>query len=60
MVLLDLQAVTEIRWALDDIYGYETDNCCGDPDCCGGPYYTIEQFEDAKNVLLKYGIKYAG
>lgn len=60
MIIKNLEELTAIKYALDDLHGYETDNSCGDPDCCGGPFYTFDQFEDAKNVLLKYGIKYAG
>lgn len=60
MIIRDLKELTEIKYALDDIHGYETDNSCSDPDCCGGPYYTIEQFEDAKIVLSRHGIEYVG
>lgn len=60
MVITDIFELTEIKYALDDLHGYETDNSCSDPDCCGEPFYTIEQFEDAKAVLSKYGITYLG
>lgn len=59
MITLNLDAVREVNYAIDDLYGYLTDNSCGDPDCCGGPYYTEEDFKRASAILLKHGIEFA-
>lgn len=48
-----------LRNYLDDIIGYLTDNSCSDPDCCGGPYYFLSDFETALSFIEdEYGIKY--
>ena len=55
---LSLSNLQELRYAIDDIVGYETDNSCGDPDCCGGPYYEKEDFDRGVRRLAGYGLKY--
>lgn len=58
---VDLDALQTLRDSLDDIIGYLTDNSCADPDCCGGPYYFMSDFDDACRFLkAEYGIEYKG
>ncbi len=34
----------DVLTAMDPILGaYDSDNSCGDPDCCGGPYVSIRE-----------------
>lgn len=58
--VLTWDEINTLRNALDDFTGYVSDNSCGDPDCCGGPYYEREDFERAESVLAGYGIKWNG
>lgn len=54
----DLQTLMQ---NLSDIIGYLTDNSCSDPDCCGGPYYFMSDFDNAQRFIeAKYGFKYKG
>jgi hypothetical protein len=43
-----------LRQAIDDVLGYLSDNSCGDPDCCGGPYYTHDEFEAGMQVINSF------
>ena len=56
MKYLTVYELQELSYALEDVYGYLTDNSCSDPDCCGGPFYEVEQYEEGLKVLEKFGI----
>lgn len=55
---INLDEVRQLSWATDYIFGYETDNSCGDPDCCGGPFFNKKDYEEALEDLLKFGLEY--
>jgi len=55
---MNLQEMQEVINAMNDIVGYETDTSCGDPECCGGPYYEREDYEAAIVFLRRFGIEY--
>lgn len=57
---LSLNELQELSWAIENLTGYLTDNSCGDPDCCGGPYYDQDQFDDASELLKKYSLEWDG
>lgn len=54
---LTIEKLTELEHAISDAVGFLTDNSCSDPDCCGGPYYTRKEYNEARNTLKKYGIE---
>jgi hypothetical protein len=56
MMVLDINDLNRLEWAMSDIIGYLSDNSCGDPDCCGGPYYEVEQYDAGVAVLAEYGL----
>jgi hypothetical protein len=45
--------LNNIKQCIDTCFGYLTDNSCGDPECCGGPYYEYEDFLDARRILFE-------
>ena len=53
---LNIEQMRELEYALYDVVGYMTDNSCGDKDCCGGPFYTLEGYQAGVEVLAKYGL----
>ena len=55
---MKLEQLRDIAEAINNIVGYETDNSCGDPECCGGPYYEIEDYQAAIVFLWRFGIEY--
>lgn len=55
---INLAMATELYNVLDNIIVYETDNSCGDPECCGGPWVTREQYKAAVELLQEFGITY--
>ena len=58
MIELTYEDVSELKWALSDIEGYLSDNSCSDPDCCSGPYYTLEDVANAVAILNKFGLDF--
>lgn len=50
----------ELANAIEQITGYASDNSCGDPDCCGGPFYEKKDFDRAEELLASYGLKWNG
>jgi hypothetical protein len=58
MQIINLDGLQNLRFALDDVIGYLTDNSCSDPDCCGGPFYELEEYESGLKILQHYGLKY--
>lgn len=58
MTTLNLDQITELLYAMQEVHGYLTDNSCSDPDCCGGPFYTEAAFDAAAAIMLKYGLSY--
>ena len=53
---LDINELQALYSALGEITGYLTDNSCSDPDCCGGPFYELSEFESGVDVLEQYGL----
>ena len=58
MISVDLNQLQMIQHAISDIVEYETDNSCGDPECCGGPWGSKEASDEGIDLLRKYGIVY--
>ncbi len=58
MTTLTLEELQELNWAIDYVTGYLTDNSCGDPECCGGPYYNYDDYLENLEVMHKFGIYY--
>jgi hypothetical protein len=56
LTTLSLNELLELRDAVADICGFFTDNSCSDPDCCGGPFYTDEDYQHGSEILAKYGL----
>ena len=52
---IDINDLNRINHALADVIGYLSDNSCGDPECCGGPYYEEGHFDDGVAILEEYG-----
>lgn len=52
----DLQSLS---WALDNVHGYLTDNSCSDPDCCGGPHYSEEEYQEGLVTMARFGLTLA-
>lgn len=59
MTTLTLSELQALEWAIRYVTGYETDNSCGDPECCGGPYYAYDDYLESLEVMKKFGITYA-
>lgn len=57
---MDLARAQTLHDALGEIIGYETDNSCSDPDCCGGPFHQFEDYQTAILTLKDFGLKYTG
>ena len=55
---LDLTDLQNLEDAIREMVGYLTDNSCSDPYCCGGPYYTEEDFDAAHQTLKSFGLTY--
>lgn len=55
--VIDIDTAQDIARALEDVIGFLTDNSCSDPDCCGGPYYTVDQYDKGVETLADYGLK---
>lgn len=55
---MTLDTLQELGFAIDYVVGWEMDNSCGDPDCCGGPYISWETYSNALATLERFGIKY--
>ena len=53
---LDINELQALYSALGEITGYLTDNSCSDPDCCGGPFYELSEFDAGVDMLEQYGL----
>lgn len=53
---LNISELNALRYALDDVIGYLADNSCGDPDCCGGPFYERWHFTGGVETLEGFGL----
>lgn len=53
---LNIAELNALRFALDDVIGYLADNSCGDPECCGGPFYEREDFAGGVKTLESFGL----
>lgn len=58
MKIVDIDDLQRLSDALSDVTGFLTDNSCSDPDCCGGPFYEVEQYEDGLKVLAEFGLEF--
>lgn len=58
MKTLTWPEIWALKQALDDFTGYVSDNSCSDPDCCGGPFYDIDDYNRAKALLAGYWLKW--
>ena len=58
MMKLNLTQLQELMRAIDYVVGYETDTSCGDPECCGGPYFDRDDYQEELEVLKQFGITY--
>lgn len=59
MTILTLRELQELEHAISYVTGYLTDTSCGDPECCGGPYYDYDDYLENLEVMKKFGIEYA-
>jgi hypothetical protein len=50
----EINELIHLRDAIDTVLGYISDTSCGDPECCGGPYYSDEEFVIAKDIVENY------
>lgn len=57
---VSLRKLRELEWAISNLVGYICDNSCGDPECCGGPFYTEEDFREAEQILRDVGLAWDG
>lgn len=57
---LSLDELNKLSWAIEEMVGYLTDNSCSDPECCGGPYYTEQDFKEAESLLKRYNLEWDG
>ena len=55
---INLNDLQTLSYDISSLIGYLTDNSCGDIDCCGGPYYTEEDFKAGTEALAKIGLEY--
>ena len=53
---LNLEDLFALRDAIRDVTDYVTDNSCSDPDCCGGPFSSVEDYEEGERTLASYGL----
>jgi hypothetical protein len=58
MVDIDLAQLNAIQQAASDMLGFLSDNSCGDPECCGGPYYEKADFERGDELLRSLGLRF--
>jgi hypothetical protein len=58
MRTLTTDELNKLRDATDIMLLYLGDNSCGDPECCGGPYYTLVDYEAGLKVLNELGLHY--
>lgn len=56
MTTLTFMQLSDLEDAIGNITGYLSDNSCGDPECCGGPYYDREQYEEGLKMLESFGL----
>ena len=60
-----MSVIKKISWyelnqlgrSIEEVLGYSSDNSCSDPDCCGGPFYDIQDYVDGVELLRDYGIE---
>lgn len=55
---IDVAQLNAIQQAASDMLGFLSDNSCGDPECCGGPYYEKADFERGDELLRSLGLRY--
>ena len=58
MRTLTTNELNKLRDATDNMLLYLGDNSCSDPDCCSGPYYTLQEYEEGLKVLNELGLHY--
>ncbi len=58
MRTLTTDELNKLRDATDNMLLYLGDSSCSDPDCCGGPYYTLQEYEEGLKVLNELGLHY--
>lgn len=55
---LSINEINELSHALDYAIGFMSDNSCSDPECCGGPWYTRDHFEESLAVMERFGLTF--
>jgi hypothetical protein len=58
MTTLTFAQLSELEDAIGNITGYLSDNSCGDPDCCGGPFYDKDQYDEGLKMLESFGLRF--
>lgn len=58
MTTLTFAQLSDLADAIGDITGYLSDNSCGDPDCCGGPFYDKDQYDEGMKMLESFGLRF--
>ena len=58
MTTLTFAQLSDLADAIGNITGYLSDNSCGDPDCCGGPFYDKDQYDEGLKILESFGLRF--
>ena len=58
MTTLTFAQLSDLEDAIGNITGYLSDNSCGDPDCCGGPFYDKDQYDEGLKMLESFGLRF--
>lgn len=58
MTTLTFAQLSDLADAIGNITGYLSDNSCGDPDCCGGPFYDKDQYDEGLKMLESFGLRF--
>ena len=58
MTTLTFAQLSDLADAIGNITGYLSDNSFGDPDCCGGPFYDKDQYDEGLKMLESFGLRF--
>ena len=58
MTTLTFAQLSDLADAIGNITGYLSDNSCGDPDCCGGPFFDKDQYDEGLKMLESFGLRF--
>ena len=58
MTTLTFAQLSDLADAIGNITGYLSDNSCGDPYCCGEPFYDKDQYDEGLKMLESFGLRF--